>query len=65
MPHRLVHLNRNFKLIAKLLICFTVFQEVLIWVTKMLKEVGDDPSDDTVKKYVEKTLDSGVGVMNL
>lgn len=28
----------------------------------MLKDVGDDPSDEKVKDYVLKTLDGGVGI---
>lgn len=48
-----------------ILFCFIVFQEVLVWVTRMLKDVGDDPSDEKVKEYVLKTLDSGVGVTSV
>ena len=29
----------------------------------MLKDVGDDPSDEKVKDYVLKTLDGGVGIV--
>lgn len=34
-------------------------QEVLIWITNMLKEVGDDPSDEKVKEFVLNTLQGG------
>ncbi|CAL8093084.1 unnamed protein product [Calicophoron daubneyi] len=34
-------------------------QEVLVWLTQMRKEVGDNPTDDQVKVYVEETLKSG------
>ena len=46
-----------------MLICFIPFQEVLVWITNMLKDVGDDPSDEKVKDYVLKTLDGGVGIV--
>ena len=29
----------------------------------MLKEVGEDPSDEKVKEFVLNTLNSGVGIM--
>ena len=35
-------------------------QEVLIWITNMLKEVGEDPTDERVREFVETTLKSGV-----
>jgi len=34
-------------------------QEVLIWITNMLQEVGDDPSDEKVKEFVLSTLKGG------
>lgn len=34
-------------------------QEVLIWITNMLKEVGEDPTDERVREFVETTLKSG------
>ena len=46
-----------------MLICFIPFQEVLVWITNMLKDVGDDPSDEKVKDYVLKTLDGGVCIV--
>lgn len=34
-------------------------QEVLVWITRMLKDVGENPSAEEVKDYVLKTLDGG------
>jgi len=34
-------------------------QEVLVFLTKMMKELGDSPTDDKIKEYVQKTLKSG------
>ncbi|PAA86096.1 hypothetical protein BOX15_Mlig014201g1, partial [Macrostomum lignano] len=34
-------------------------QEVLVWLTRMVAEIGNSPSDDKVKEYVWKTLQSG------
>jgi citrate synthase len=34
-------------------------QEVLVWIQKVLKEVGENPSDDDIKNYLWKTLKSG------
>ena len=34
-------------------------QEVLVFITNMLKEVGGDVTDDQVKEFVWKTLKSG------
>lgn len=46
-----------------MLISFIPFQEVLVWITNMLRDVGEDPSDEKVKDYVLKTLDGGVGIV--
>ena len=37
-------------------------QEVVRWILKMRDEIGESPSDETVKKYVWKTLNSGTVV---
>ncbi|OLL24627.1 2-methylcitrate synthase, mitochondrial [Neolecta irregularis DAH-3] len=34
-------------------------QEVLVWVLKMQKEIGDDASEEAIEKYLWKTLNSG------
>lgn len=34
-------------------------QEVLIWITNMLKDVGENPSKEKVREYVWNTLQSG------
>ena len=34
-------------------------QEVIRWILKLRDEVGEAPSDETVRKYVWNTLDSG------
>ena len=34
-------------------------QEVLVWIMKLHKELGDDPSDEQVKTFAENTLKSG------
>lgn len=34
-------------------------QEVLVWIEKMVEEIGDSPSDDQVKEFIQKTLKSG------
>uniref|UniRef100_A0A1I8JS41 Uncharacterized protein n=1 Tax=Macrostomum lignano TaxID=282301 RepID=A0A1I8JS41_9PLAT len=34
-------------------------QEVAVWLTRMVAEIGNSPSDDKVKEYVWKTLQSG------
>ena len=34
-------------------------QEVIRWVLKLRDEIGESPSDDTIKKYVWDTLKSG------
>ena len=42
---------------------FFVIQEVLIWTTNMLKDVGDNPSTEKVREYVWNTLSGGVSTM--
>lgn len=34
-------------------------QEVLVWIQKSKKELGDNPSDDQVREFIWKTLKSG------
>lgn len=34
-------------------------QEVLVWLKKLQKEIGADPSDDKLKEFIWKTLKSG------
>lgn len=34
-------------------------QEVLVWIQKSRKELGDNPSDDQVREFIWKTLKSG------
>ncbi|CAH8480563.1 unnamed protein product [Dicrocoelium dendriticum] len=34
-------------------------QEVLMWITTMRKEIGDTPTDDQIKEYVQRMLNSG------
>ncbi|XP_017041234.1 probable citrate synthase 2, mitochondrial [Drosophila ficusphila] len=34
-------------------------QEVLVWLTKLRKAIGDDPTDDELKKFIDDTLKSG------
>lgn len=34
-------------------------QEVLRWITKMTREIGESPSDEEIKKYIWTTLKSG------
>ncbi len=34
-------------------------QEVLIWLEKLSQEMGNDPSDEKLKDFVKKTLESG------
>ncbi|KAH8369221.1 hypothetical protein KR009_004740, partial [Drosophila setifemur] len=34
-------------------------QEVLIWITKMREAIGDEPSDDDIKKFINDTLKGG------
>lgn len=34
-------------------------QEVLIWITKLKKEIGDNYSEDKLKDFIWKTLKSG------
>ena len=33
-----------------------------MWITNMLQEVGDDPSDEKVKEFVLNTLKGGVNM---
>ncbi|KMZ04068.1 probable citrate synthase, mitochondrial [Drosophila simulans] len=34
-------------------------QEVLVWLTKLRKAIGDDPSDEELKKFIDDTLKGG------
>ncbi|XP_017076772.2 probable citrate synthase 2, mitochondrial isoform X1 [Drosophila eugracilis] len=34
-------------------------QEVLVWLTKLRKAIGDEPSDDEIKKFIDDTLKGG------
>src|SRR5712672_646182 len=34
-------------------------QEVLVWLSKMQSQIGEDASDEAVKEYVQSTLSSG------
>uniref|UniRef100_A0A6P4F570 Citrate synthase n=1 Tax=Drosophila rhopaloa TaxID=1041015 RepID=A0A6P4F570_DRORH len=34
-------------------------QEVLVWLTKLRKAIGDEPTDDELKKFIDDTLQSG------
>lgn len=34
-------------------------QEVLVWLTKMRKNIGDEPTDEQIKKFIDDTLKSG------
>jgi citrate synthase len=34
-------------------------QEVLVWIQKTIKELGENPTDDQVKEFIWKTLKSG------
>ncbi|CAF1194102.1 unnamed protein product [Rotaria magnacalcarata] len=35
-------------------------QEVLIWITKLVEKIGDSPTDDQIKQYVQDTLKTSV-----
>ena len=35
-------------------------QEVLIWITKLVDKLGETPTDDQVKQYVQETLKTSV-----
>ncbi|CAF0863387.1 unnamed protein product [Didymodactylos carnosus] len=37
-------------------------QEVLIWITKLIEKIGENPTDDQVKQYILDTLKAGVVV---
>ncbi|XP_017111073.1 probable citrate synthase, mitochondrial [Drosophila elegans] len=34
-------------------------QEVLVWLTKLRKAIGDEPTDDELKKFIDDTLKGG------
>ncbi|KAH8347308.1 hypothetical protein KR059_008681, partial [Drosophila kikkawai] len=34
-------------------------QEVLVWLTKLRKDIGDEPTDDQLRKFIDDTLKSG------
>ncbi|KAH8288510.1 hypothetical protein KR054_004162 [Drosophila jambulina] len=34
-------------------------QEVLVWLTKLRKEIGDEPTDDQIKQFIDDTLKGG------
>ncbi|KAH8331035.1 hypothetical protein KR067_010774, partial [Drosophila pandora] len=34
-------------------------QEVLVWLTKLRKAIGDEPSDEEIKKFIDDTLKGG------
>jgi citrate synthase len=36
------------------------YQEVLIWITKLVEKIGPTPADDQIKQYVHDTLKTSV-----
>ena len=45
--------NKQFSIICH-------YQEVLIWLTKLSEDLGDDPSDEKVRDFIWNSLKGGV-----